>query len=341
LIPDPEAPRPILRVIAYGPGELVDRTLAGPEELRPLLGKYPVLWLNVDGLGDAGVVAEIGAIFELHKLALEDVLGTHQRPKLEAYEKTDFIVALMPEGGERIDTDQLSLFLGQEFLVSFQERRGDCFELVRARLRDPQNQMRRLGPDYLAYALLDAVIDSYFPILEVLGERLDQIEEEVLLEPAPEVIHRIHTVRKDLLGLRRAVWPQREVINSLRAGHCPRIRPETRVYLADCYDHAVQIMDLLETYRDLGGGLMEIYLSSISNRLNEVMKVLTVWATILISMTFVASIYGMNFVHMPELRSKWGYPVSLGVMATIAGSLWIYFRRKGWIGAPRKPAPKS
>ncbi|HUR28969.1 MAG TPA: magnesium/cobalt transporter CorA [Planctomycetota bacterium] len=298
--------------------------------MRGLLKPDRVLWLDVAGLGDTQTIEALGEIFGLHRLALEDVLSGHQRPKVEHYGAVLFIVVRMPEQGEHLDTDQLSLFLGENFLVSFQTRPGDCFDPVREHLRSATGRLSTHGADYLAYRLLDLTVDSFFPLLESLGERIEQLEDEVLLKPTNDAIPRIHEVKRELLTLRRATWPQREAINSLLRETNPLIKDETRVYLNDCYDHTVQLMDLLETYRELSSSLLEVWLSSVSNRMNEVMKVLTIISTIFMPLTFIVGVYGMNFTHMPEIDTWWGYPAVLLLMAVIAVSMLIGFKRKGW-----------
>lgn len=355
LLVDPEAPPPSLRVMAYGPeglDEAAPRTVA---ELQPLLGRRPVTWVDVAGLGDAAVLEQLGALFGLHRLALEDVINTHQRPKLERYEGHHFLVLRMPDapsGNGLLGTEQLALFFGPGFVLSFQERPGDCFDPVRKRLRDGQGRGRAAGPDWLVYALVDAVVDSCFPVVEVAGERLDALEDDVLAGRAPDLVPRIHCVRRDLLALRRGLWPLREVVSALQREEEGAMAPETRLYLRDVYDHVINLLDMLENLREIGAGLMELHLSATSHRLNEVMKVLTVISTIFIPLTFVAGVYGMNFdpdaspLNMPELRWSWGYPFALAVMAATAVALLAFFRRRGWVGpgsgtfaAPRRGPP--
>jgi magnesium transporter len=286
----------------------------------------------VDGLGDADTVRKIGETFGLHPLALEDVINVHQRPKVEPYEKYLFIVMQMLLAGEKLDTEQLSLFLGGNFVLTFQEQPGgDCFAPIRDRIRKNHGTMRAAGPDYLAYSLLDAVVDYYFPVLERSGERLETVEQEVVTQPGRETVARIHEIKRDLLLLRRAVWPMREALNSLLREDTPFITRETRTYLRDCYDHSVRIIDILETDRETAFGLLETYLSSVSNRMNEVIKVLTIIATIFMPLTFIAGVYGMNFTHLPELNWPWGYPLVLGLMAVIAAGMLLYFRRRRWL----------
>jgi len=348
LVADPAAPRPVLRVIAYGPDGYAEKEIQRPAEVREFLGKWPVTWLNVDGLGDAQVIGELGEIFALHRLALEDVVHVHQRAKVEQYDKNYYIVARAAQLNQHLETEQVSLFLGANFLLTFQERVGDGWDPVRARIRAGAGRIRAAGPDYLAYALLDAVIDDYFPILEQLGERLEILEDEIVVSPRSETISRIHEIKRSLLVLRRAVWPLRDALAMLYRDVNPLFTEETRLYLRDSYDHTIQLFDLIETDRDMSSGLLDVYLSSLSNRMNEIMKVLTVISTIFIPLSFIAGVYGMNFNtgkspwNMPELNWVWGYPFSLGVMATVAGILVYYFYRKGWIvSRPEKSPPKE
>jgi len=342
---DPQAPRGHLQLLAYGPEGLVEKELAEPAALSAFLAKYPVTWINVDGLGDGATIEELGQLFKLHRLALEDVVNVHQRAKVEEYGDLLFIVARMADLACGAATEQLSMFVGSNFVLTFQEEPGDCWNLVRERIRKGVGRIRSAGPDYLAYALLDASIDAYYPVLESLGERLDALEEVVLLTPTRQIIDQIHAMKGDLLHLRRAVWPHREAIAHLLRDSTPVITEQTRIYLRDCYDHVVQIIDLVETYRELTADLKDLYMSAVSNRINETMRVLTIVSTIFIPLTFIAGIYGMNFDpdsspwNMPELRWYLGYPLSLAIMAATALGMLIYFRRQGWIGTGgSKPA---
>ena len=236
---------------------------------------------------------------------------------------------------EEIEAEQVSLFVGPNYVLTFQERSGDVFDPVRNRIRQGGPVLRSSGPSYLAYALLDAVIDGYYPLLETFGEKLEGLEDEIVAQPHPAVLQEIHQAKRDLLAIRRAIWPQREAVNTLIRDENPLITETVRVYLRDCYDHCVQIMDGVETYRELAGGLMDVYLSSVGNRQNEVMKVLTIMASIFIPLTFMAGIYGMNFENMPELHAAWGYPLLLVVMVAVTVTMVIFFQRKGWIGQRR------
>ena len=337
LVVDPHAPLPIIRVIAYGSEAVHEELVEDVSRIGSYLGRQPVTWVNVDGLGDAVVVRKLGEIFGIHRLALEDIINSHQRAKVDQYDNHLFVVGRMVEMADHVETEQLSLFLGKSYVLSFQERVGDAFDPVRERIRKAGGRVRNAGPDYLAYALIDAFIDNYFPVLEKYGERLESIEEDVLSRPEPVLVSRMHEVKRDLLTLRRAIWPLRETVNSLVREPSPFISDETRVYFRDCYDHTIQIIDLLENYRDVASGLMEVYLSSVSNRLNEIMKILTMFTAFFIPLSLIAGIYGMNFntarspFNMPELNWYLGYPFVLGLMATVALGMVTFFRRKGWL----------
>lgn len=346
IAPDPDAPPPTVRVLAYGPHEMTEFAVDDLATVRSMRHHWPVLWVNVDGLGGAETIRELGEIFGLHRLALEDVVNVPQRDKVEEYGDHLFVVARMAMLAPQPITEQISLFLGRDFLLTFQERSGDPLDPVRERIRGAHGRIRGAGPDYLAYAVLDAIVDHYFPVLEAYGERLDTLEDEILEGASRAAMHRLHGVKRELMGLRRAVWPKRETLNALMRDPNDLIADETRVYLRDCYDHAIQIMDLTETYRDLAASLTDLYLSSVSNRMNEIMKVLTIFSAIFIPLGFIAGVYGMNFdrsvspLNMPELGWYWGYPFALSVMAGVALGLLGFFWRKGWIGG-RDVGPRS
>lgn len=342
LVADPESPRPTIQVVAYGPDEMVERGINQLHQLHDFLDKWPVVWIEVEGLGDAETIRALGELLGLHGLALEDVLNTHQRPKIEQYPGYYFIVSQMVTLGEQVETEQLSLFLGKNFVLTFQEGKpGDSLGSIRERLRQPRSRIRDSGLDYLAYALLDAVVDGYFPVLEQYGELLENLENEIVSRPSGDMVTRIHGIRRNLLILRRAIWPQREIFNALLREETPLVTSETRLHLRDCYDHTAQLIDLIETYRELGADLTDVYLSSVSNRTNEIMRVLTVIATIFIPLTFIAGVYGMNFNpeasfwNMPELNWPWGYPLVLALMIAVAVAQLIFFHRRGWLGSPK------
>lgn len=342
LVADPNSPHPAIRILAYGPDALVEHTVNNPQQVRDFLDKWPVLWVDVEGLGHAETIRELGELFAIHRLALEDVLNVHQRPKVEPYGDYHFIVTRMARFNGRVETEQLTLFLGENFVLTFQEGQpGDCLDVIRERIRQRRGRIREAGLDYLAYALLDSVVDGYFPILEEYGERLEALEDEIVTQPSSDTVARIHEIRRDLLTIRRAMWPQREMFNALLREELEMVTNETRLYLRDCYDHTTQIIDLVETYRELGADLTDVYLSSISNRTNEIMRVLTVIATIFIPLTFIAGVYGMNFntsaspFNMPELNWFLGYPLVLLLMVAIAVGQLAFFRTRGWLGAPK------
>ena len=341
LVSVPGSSPPTIRVIAYGPAGIEEHTPAGVEALPALLGRQPVTWIDIDALSDAETVRKLGDIFHLHPLAQEDILNTYQRAKVEPYGEHLFVVSRMfSMPGGVLQAEQFSLFFGPGILLSFQQVPGDCLDPVRERLRRG-GAIRERGVDFLAYALLDAVIDAYFPVIEECGTRLEEAEIEVFSHPGPQAVRRIHDIRSDLLMLRRAVWPLRDAVNALVRDPHPMIREETRVFLRDCYDHTVQIMDLVETFRELAAGLTDIYLSSLGQRTNETMRLLTVISTIFIPLTFLAGLWGMNFdpgsspFNMPELRWKWGYPTALLFMFALGITMLLLFRHRGWLGAPK------
>ncbi|HSM05456.1 MAG TPA: magnesium/cobalt transporter CorA [Longimicrobiales bacterium] len=304
--------------------EVCLRHLSGPE----------ISWINVDGLHDVGVIEALGSQVGLHRLVMEDILHTSQRAKVEEYPDHIYLVIRMltwDEEADHLRDEQVSLVLGKNFVLSFQERVGDVFEGVRDRLRHSRGTIRQRGPDYLAYALMDSVVDHYFSVIERVSDHIENLEIEILEDPEHEVVERVHRLKREMLLVRRAIWPLREVVSQLYRDEFDLVAPDTRVFLRDVYDHTVQVIDTVETLRDLLGGLMDLYLSGVSNRMNEVMKVLTMIATIFIPLSFLAGLYGMNFDVMPELHVAWGYPALLGVMALVAAGMVAYFRRKKWL----------
>lgn len=341
LIIDADSQIPNIFLIDYNATEAVGVTLKTPEECLPYLDTDSVSWVDVQGLGSEDILQRLGKVFTLHPLVLEDAVNIPQRPKVEEYQDQLLIVAHMVTklaDGEGFLSEQVSLIVSQNYLLTIQEEpEQDAFEPVRGRIHHDKGIIRQQGTDYLAYALIDAVIDGFFPVLEDYGERLEDLQDEVVAKPTKHTLNKIHKVKRELLLLRRAIWPQRDAINSLIRDDCQLISPPVRIYLRDCYDHTVQVIDMVETYRELASNLMDIYLSSISNRMNEVMQTLTVISTIFIPLTFLAGIYGMNFDrsaspwNMPELGWYYGYPTILGLMMAIAAGLLIYFWRKGWL----------
>ncbi len=324
----------------YTDSEYVERVLDAPEECRTYLERDTVTWIHVQGDAEPDIMRQLGKLFGLHQLALEDVINTGQRPKVDDYSEQLFIVIAHPVidiNDANVKTTQLSLFVGHNFVISFHPGKHDPFNPVRQRLRDHAGRIRSRGADYLLYALIDMVIDEGFPVLELLGDEIEQLEEEMLGTPTRSSMHRLHHLKRSLILLRRMLWPQREVLNRLVHDDTGIISDQNQVYYRDCYDHTIQIMDLLETYRDMVTGLLDIYLSSVSYRLNEIMRVLTVIATIFIPLTFIVGVYGMNFADtdspwaMPELHWYYGYPLVWLVMVAVVAVMLFYFRRRKWL----------
>ena len=337
-----EASPTTVRATSYDAAHLQEHEGVAPGDMAGLRNSSDVLWIDVTGLADTATVEAIGAAFGIHKLTLEDIINTHQRPKVESFDHYVFIIMKMLDHSDAGLTEQMSIIIGDDYLITFQERAGDCFDPTRARLRRAGGQLRSEGPDRLAHALIDAVIDNFFPLLENYGEVIEDLEDQVVTAPEPGHIERLHSIKRDLLEVRRSVWPTRELVNMLIRDEHVLIRENTRVYLRDCYDHTIQLMDIVETYREIASGLLDVYLSSMSARMNEIMKVLTIIATIFIPLSFFAGVWGMNFQYMPELSKPWAYPTALVFMATIAIALLIFFRLKGWLGErPRKPGGRQ
>jgi magnesium transporter len=340
-----DAERSKIRVIAYNQGNIEDVEINDVKQITPLLQRWSVVWINVDGLGDARKIQQLGQLFGLHPLAQEDVVNLHQRAKVEPYDNHVYIVVRMPSASPDHHTEQISLFFGKNFVLTFQERSGDSFDPIREALRNPDSRMRKGSQaDYLAYRIIDALVDSYFPLLEEYGDTLDNLDETITRAPHPHVFNELHQVKSEIVLLRRASWPLRDTIRQLsQESISPLISDTTRVFWRDCHDHAIHVIDLVEMYREICGDLRDFYLTTISNRMNEIMKVLTIIATIFIPLGFVAGVYGMNFNteespwNMPELDWYFGYPLCIGLMSTVAGIMLVFFWRRGWIGPDRDP----
>ena len=344
LIIDPAAPDSVVYVTHYDAESIAERKITDISEVKQDLARGGVTWINVEGLGSATTLRQLATLFHLHPLAMEDAVNVHQRPKVDRYGEQLFIALRMDARSAGMRTEQVSMFVGRGFVITFLEDPGDCFDPVRRRLRECDGLIRRRGADYLAYALLDAAVDSYFPLLEEFGDRLESLEDEVLLSPSPLAVARIHEVKYQLRMLRRIIWPLRDAMNELARDSSTLVTDETRVYFRDLYDHTVQIIDIVETYREIGSDLIDLYLSSQSNRMNEIMRVLTVISTIFMPLSFIVGVYGMNFNtaespwNMPELNWRYGYIAVWCVLVAVTLAFLYFFHRRGWLRAPPGPS---
>jgi len=324
-----------IRLIDYDEAQLQEKEAKIIEECFPFKDLPTVTWVNIDGLHDIKLMEKIGKHFGLHPLVLEDILNTEQRPKIEDFDDYLFVVLKMlhfDENEQEVRAEQISIILASNFVLSFQERVGDIFNPLRERIRSAKGRVRKMGPDYLAYALMDAIVDNYFIVLEKLGEKIEGMEQELVTNPTPETLQTLHNLKREMIFLRKSVWPLREVVSRLERGESKLIKDSTGIYLRDVYDHTIQVIDTIETFRDMLSGMLDIYLSSVSNRMNEVMKVLTIIATIFIPLTFIVGIYGMNFEYMPELKWHWVYPKAFWVVIIgVAVFMAFYFRKKKWL----------
>ena len=323
-----------ITLIDYDAERMTERRVDRIEETYPFRDTATGTWINIDGLHDMAPIQAIGHHFGIHPLTLEDIVNTGQRPKFEAFDDYLYIVLKMlafdPASGN-IHAEQVSIVLGPNVLFSFQEKPGDVFEMVRDRLRRGKGRIRKTGCDYLAYALIDAVVDHYYSVLEQIAEKAEEIEQSLLEAPEQSMVHRLHHLKRELIVFRKQIWPLREVLAALIRGESALIKESTVLFLRDVYDHAVQVIDTVESLRDVLSGLLDLYLSTLSHRMNEVMKVLTIMATLFIPLTFVAGIYGMNFKYMPELEWRWGYAAFWGLIVTLALVMFYYFRKRRWL----------
>jgi magnesium transporter len=328
-----------ISILDYSIGKYTEKEIGNVEECFSLKRSPSVSWINVDGLHETEIIEKLGNCFDIHPLVLEDILNTDQRPKIEDYEKYFFIVVkmlLVNEKDNEIHSEQVSLIFGERFVISFQETIGDVFDPIRERIRKGKGRIRKMGADYLAYSLIDAIVDNYYAILEKIGERVERLEENLVSNPAPETLQQIYNLKREMVYLRKSVWPLRDVISSLLRDESKLIKKETRIYLRDLYDHTIQVIDTIETFRDMISGMLDIYMSSISNKMNEVMKVLTIFAAIFIPLTFIAGVYGMNFnpnlpFNMPELNWQYGYIFVWGIMIALVVVMLGYFKHKKWL----------
>jgi len=323
-----------IAVIDYDIENIDSMVLPTIEKAFPFKDSPTITWLNITGLHDVKLLEKLGKKYQIHPLVLEDILNTDQRPKVEIFENYIFVVLKMlsfDTQKQEIEHEQISLIVGNNFVITFQEREGDVLNPIRERLKNPLGRMRKNGADYLAYTIIDVIVDHYFILLEKLGEKIEILEENVIENPDRNTVKDLQLLKRELIFLRKSIWPLREVISELTRDETPLVSSFTLPYLRDVYDHTIQVIDTVETFRDMVSGILDIYLSSLSNKMNEVMKVLTIIATIFIPLTFIAGIYGMNFEFMPELKWYWGYPLVWLVMMTILVFMLYYFRRKKWL----------
>ena len=321
-----------IQLIDYDSKNVRELDVKRIEECFPFREKKTVTWININGLHDTAIIRTLGSKFGLHALVMEDIAHTMQRPKKEDFENYIYIVVKMLHfDADAVDVEQVSLILGENFVISFQEREGDVFDAVRERIRSGKGVIREKGADYLTYRLLDALVDNYFVILEKVGDSIESLESELLTNPTLGTLKKINSLKRELIFLRKSVWPLREVVGGVEKGESRLIKKGTLIYFRDVYDHTIQIIEAVETFRDMLSGMTDLYLSTVSNRMNEIMKVLTIIATIFIPLTFVVGVYGMNFQYMPELSWKYGYFLVLALMLAIFGGMMLYFRGKKWL----------
>lgn len=332
--------KPRISIIDYDQEKFQEKEVKHEEECFPFKESPTITWININGLHDTDIISRIGNHFDIHHLFLEDIVNTSQRPKLEESDKYIFIVLKMLYFDEKEDetkAEQVSIILGSNCVISFQEKEGDVFNPIRERIRNSKGRIRKSGADYLAYVLMDAIVDNYFIILEKMGEKIEGMEDELVAHPTPENLQTIQGLKRDMIFLRKSVWPLREIISGLQRSESDLMQDSTAAYMRDLYDHTIQVIDTIESLRDMVSGMLDIYMSSISNKMNEVMKVLTIIATIFIPITFVAGIYGMNFdpgvskLNMPELSWPFGYIFAWGIMILIIIGMVTYFRKKRWL----------
>jgi magnesium transporter len=323
-----------LRIIDYDEEHLIEKQIDSIEECFSFKDTKTVSWINIDGLHETEIFEKLGSHFNIHPLILADMLNTTQRPKFEESDGHLLAVCKMfsyDDENNEVLAEQVSLLIGSDYLITLQERYGDVFEPVRERIRKSKGRIRKMGPDYLAYALIDVIIDSYYVVLEKIGERLEVLEKSILERPSPDDLNELHVLKRNMISLRRSIWPLRDVVKEFYDSESEIIHKDTEPFMRDLYDHVVQVVDVIESYRETLSGLADFYLSSVSNRMNEIMKVLTIFAAVFIPLTFIAGIYGMNFEYMPELKWKYSYFIVLGVFGVVAVGLLLFFKRKRWV----------
>ncbi len=319
-------------IIDYNEKNFEEIEVKNVEDCFPFKDKPSVTWINIDGVSKTEIIEKIGNNYGLHPLVSEDILNTGQRPKLEDYENYIYVVLkMLYQPKNEIISEQVSIILGKNYVLSFQETSGDVFQNIRDRIRNGKGRIRKMGADYLAYSLIDSIVDNYYIVLETLGDKLEEIEDNVVNNPIPDTLKTIHSMKRELIFLKKSIWPLREVINNLHRAESTLIEKSTTIFIRDLSDHTIQVVDTIESFREMNSGMLDIYMSSVSNKMNEVMKVLTIFAAIFIPLTFIAGIYGMNFDYMPELGWQWGYFTVVGFMALVGIVLLFYFKMKKWM----------
>lgn len=322
-----------LSVVEYDGISFIEKEDVSVEECIEHLTTPSMTWIQVYGMQNPKVITDISNHFKVHPLAIEDILSTYQRPKVDIYQNQLFITLrwLSINKKEELENEQISLVLGENYLISFSEKKEAFFNTIKEKLRQSNHHAGKKGTDYIVYSILDAVVDNYFLVLEVVDERLDKLEDDLLRQPKTVTILRIQKAKRDMITLRKSIWPLRDVVSQLQRTEPTLISATTQIYLRDVYDHIIRIIDVIEGLRDIVSGMLDIYLSNINIRTNDIMKVLTIVSTIFVPLTFISSLYGMNFEYMPELHSRWGYPLALSFMLMMAGGMLVYFRKKKWI----------
>jgi len=328
-----------ITLLEYNEKEFIEKEFTDFDECLLHVKADMVKWINVDGIHNTELIQKIGEKFGIHSLTLEDIANTDQRPKFEDYDNYLISIMKMLSYDSKVNSEQLSIILlDNNTVLSFQETDGgDAFDIIRTRIRAGKGRVRKMGADYLAYCLMDAVVDLYFVILEKIGDRIELLEEELVHDSSKKTMRHLHTMKREMIFLRKAVWPMRELINNFERSESKLIKKATRIFLRDLYDHTIRVIDTVETFRDLLSGMMDIYLSSVSNRMNEIMKVLTIITTIFIPLSFIVGVYGMNFntqispYNMPELHTRYGYIVLWAIMITVAVGMVFYFKKRKWL----------
>ncbi len=322
----------MIHIIDYSPDIVHESDVETVEECISYKNSNSVTWIDIESLEDENLIDAIGDLFDIHPLIIEDIKQTGQRPKMEEFDRYNyFVLKMFSFKHDKINIEQISIIMGESYIITFQEKPGDVFDPIRERIRARKFRINTLGSDFLTYSLIDVIIDNYFIILETLGEEVETLEDVLLLDPTETALHKIHSLKRRVLSLRRSVWPLRELLTNFERSESQIIQQSTHEYIRDVYDHAIQIIDTIETYRDSLSSMLDIYLSSASNRMNEIMKVLTLISTFFIPLTFITGLYGMNFKYMPELSLKWGYPAVIVVMILTVAGLVVYFKKKKWL----------